>query len=1119
MPQLPIELRTALLLREEGQFQQAEQQCRLLLARDPEYVEGLYLLGSLLLDQRKGEEALLVLQQALARAPMHGDSWLKLTEVLLALGRVREAQETIEDIIAKGLDWPAALALRERVRAAATSALDAADPKFIAAPCWTLTIADDIRVCVPCGIQSMTTYILLEQEDWFEDELPFLRQLIEPGMGVLDIGANHGLYALSLAKRLQRQGRVIACEPASAPAGLLARSIKENGFESVLSLLRVAVSDHEGEATLGIGADSELNSLSGHPSGSDATETVRITTLDALMDSSAWPPGLQVDLIKIDAEGEESRIVAGGRRFFTEQDPLVLFEWLHGSEPNAELLDAFERIGYHLYRLVPDLNALVPMMPGEFPDRLQLNLFACKPSRAERLRHAGRLITATERVPEPPVPPWRWNDTLRKFPFAERLIGGSKQAGDEWLGWNPSASDDLLWLGYERALNAFLSANDHQQSLALRWAWLQQARDLLIKLAEDGLHHLAMRVLQIRVLDACGMREAAMERNAALVEEIEKGEQPRFDWPFLPPVSSFDWCPPECGLSTWLKAALLEGIELRRSGSSRFHHDPLLLQFLANNPNHSLEMDRRLALLSIAMGHQVPEETAAAIKSADGLNAEVWSQLLGNDSPLRLCLGCREPKPGWRILNISPGDGIDEVVDIRDLSHYPDASCAEIYASHVLEHVPVDQLSETLKGWRRILRSDGRLMISVPDLDVLCRCLLDRRLDVKQRFYLMRVLFGGQVDPHDYHCAGLNFDFLSILLFEAGFNQVERVEGFGLFADCSNLAPFGEPISLNLVAYPHPVAPGATPGKLPSEAPPPFADAAGRLDAAAMASPLAELKSTLRENQVTIVDVGAASHGQDSEPYASLVNEGCARVIGFEPDQPSCDELNRLYAGHESRQFLPWFIGDGGEAVFHETSWSQTGSLFRPNAPLLERFEQLAEVTALQATHRVKTHRLAEVPEVGEIDMIKIDVQGAELSVFKGAGKALESVMVIWTEVEFVPLYEKQPLFSDIDIFLREQGFLLHSFDYIAGRRFKNFAKQHVDEHPRRSQVLWADAIYVRDFRRLDQLTKEQLQKLAVLLDQVVGAHDLCYEVLQLLDSRAATDLSGRYLNPHKRQA
>jgi predicted SAM-dependent methyltransferase len=92
-------------------------------------------------------------------------------------------------------------------------------------------------------------------------------------------------------------------------------------------------------------------------------------------------------------------------------------------------------------------------------------------------------------------------------------------------------------------------------------------------------------------------------------------------------------------------------------------------------------------------------------------------------------------------------------------------------------------------------------MISVPDFETLCRLFLDPRAELMERFMIMRMAFGGQMDEYDFHYVGLSYDILSRYLLNAGFARVERVKGFGLFDDDSTLEYLGEAISLNVVAY------------------------------------------------------------------------------------------------------------------------------------------------------------------------------------------------------------------------------------------------------------------------------------------------------------------------------
>jgi FkbM family methyltransferase len=175
----------------------------------------------------------------------------------------------------------------------------------------SITVPDDIRL--------MTPFVLAEQGDWFEGEIHFIRRWLKPGMIVVDVGANYGLYTITCAQRVGRSGRVWAYEPASLPRSFLAQSVAKNGLDNV-RIAEKALSDHEGSARLGIAANAELNSL--NESGQSG-ENVPLTTLDR--ESSTWER--DVDFLKLDAEGEEVRILAGAKEFFARQHPLVMFEY------------------------------------------------------------------------------------------------------------------------------------------------------------------------------------------------------------------------------------------------------------------------------------------------------------------------------------------------------------------------------------------------------------------------------------------------------------------------------------------------------------------------------------------------------------------------------------------------------------------------------------------------------------------------------------------------------------------------------------------------------------------------------------------------------------------------
>jgi predicted SAM-dependent methyltransferase len=194
------------------------------------------------------------------------------------------------------------------------------------------------------------------------------------------------------------------------------------------------------------------------------------------------------------------------------------------------------------------------------------------------------------------------------------------------------------------------------------------------------------------------------------------------------------------------------------------------------------------------------KELSAGSKQSELKASPQPLRALVNDTKLKLHIGGKQPKEGWKILNALDGEGVDFVGNVCDLSDFPDACCEAIYASHVMEHVGQKDFLATLKVIHRILCKGGDFYFSVPDLEVLCRLFLDPRLDIEQRYHVMRMMFGGQTDEYDFHYIGLSHEFMLNFFRTAGFSDVRKVDSFGLFNDTSDYRPYGTAISLNLVA-------------------------------------------------------------------------------------------------------------------------------------------------------------------------------------------------------------------------------------------------------------------------------------------------------------------------------
>eukprot|EP00929_Paragymnodinium_shiwhaense_P032623 TRINITY_DN18052_c0_g1_i1.p1 TRINITY_DN18052_c0_g1~~TRINITY_DN18052_c0_g1_i1.p1 ORF type:complete len:340 (+),score=95.59 TRINITY_DN18052_c0_g1_i1:92-1111(+) len=303
--------------------------------------------------------------------------------------------------------------------------------------------------------------------------------------------------------------------------------------------------------------------------------------------------------------------------------------------------------------------------------------------------------------------------------------------------------------------------------------------------------------------------------------------------------------------------------------------------------------------------------------------------------------------------------------------------------------------------------------------------------------------------------------------------------------------------------------------------------------------------------RIRVVDVGAMSLGDGDDVWTPLRSVGLVEsVVGFEPVQEECDKLNAMHAASSqtsatqlllqpavggaeasssssasaapstsagcTMRFLPYALGDGSNGQFRTCSAPMTSSMLEPNIPLLRRFVQLEEVTTVVGRSEVQTHRLDDLAEDlgSRVDFLKLDVQGFELSVLKGAEKLLQSVLVLHTEVEFVELYEKQPLFAEVDQYMRQRGFVFHRFASVHGRPLKPL---HLLANPLQpiSQQLWADAVYVRDMWELSRHSADDLLRLACIMHEVYHSYDLVHHILSKLPDSGA--LAEKYLQTVKK--
>jgi FkbM family methyltransferase len=232
-------------------------------------------------------------------------------------------------------------------------------------------------------------------------------------------------------------------------------------------------------------------------------------------------------------------------------------------------------------------------------------------------------------------------------------------------------------------------------------------------------------------------------------------------------------------------------------------------------------------------------------------------------------------------------------------------------------------------------------------------------------------------------------------------------------------------------------------------------------------------------------------------PYSALLEQELATVVGMEPLEEECRKLNQIFG--PPHIFLPYAVADGNRHTLYVCNEAMTSSLFKPNRDLLRSFDSLEEMVRVVDEMPIETWKLDDIPEAAGADYLKIDVQGGELEVLKGASRVLSEVLVVHTEVEFAPLYKGQPLFAEVDRYLRQAGFYLFYLDDVQTRAYRPFTSDQIAAQQTK-QALWTDAVYVKSLFDLSGIGQESLLKLFVIMHFVYGAFDLCAQIMGMLE-------------------
>lgn len=246
------------------------------------------------------------------------------------------------------------------------------------------------------------------------------------------------------------------------------------------------------------------------------------------------------------------------------------------------------------------------------------------------------------------------------------------------------------------------------------------------------------------------------------------------------------------------------------------------------------------------------------------------------------------------------------------------------------------------------------------------------------------------------------------------------------------------------------------------------------------------------ESPFIFVDVGA--RGGIDQRWKPFKNQ--FQSILFEADEAAYQEL--LAMAESDYTLKPIFAAlhnSPGPIQFHITRKAETSSVLPPNREFLDRFPDSSRFDIVRTLSLEATTLDLALRENGikDIDFLKIDAQGITLQILEGGRQSLESAYGVELEAEFIPMYQGQALFNQVDGLMQSYGFQLFDINRFYWKRSNGGMKGR-----RRGQLVFGDALYLRSpeefMKRIADNAKGKVVK-ATLASLAYGYPDLAIAI------------------------
>lgn len=195
-------------------------------------------------------------------------------------------------------------------------------------------------------------------------------------------------------------------------------------------------------------------------------------------------------------------------------------------------------------------------------------------------------------------------------------------------------------------------------------------------------------------------------------------------------------------------------------------------------------------------------------------------------------------------------------------------------------------------------------------------------------------------------------------------------------------------------------------------------------------------KTLLGDIRHPVIIDGGAHVGSTAVEY--LKKFPGAHIFSFEPFEESIEKFKKNIHSATNVELIPMGLSDSsGERTLYVNGYSPTNSLLQRPSTGKRYYPRKAAGVGECLIQTVSIDDFIDSRKLEEVHILKLDVQGAELLVLKGAEKALNQnkIGLLCLELSFVPLYESGALYYEVSEFLSRFGYAIYrmyDFEYAA---------------------------------------------------------------------------------------